>query len=109
MPILTELVVSIVGGVLTAVILSMFARRPAPAERPERRVRRERRRGGFLSGVFGFLRVLIAVSVGLVAAMAGARWLIQNGIIPRGLPSRLGVLVATTLVVWMLLGMFRRR
>ncbi|MEO0730656.1 MAG: hypothetical protein AAFY64_09765, partial [Pseudomonadota bacterium] len=111
-----ELFVSSVGGVITAVILAVFS----GSSRSSRRVRRSRsepveaertprRRGGFVSGFFSFLRVLIAVTAGIAIAMVGGRWLIQNGVLPRGLPTRFGLLIGGTLVVWLLLGIFRRR
>jgi len=108
MTIVTELVVSIVGGVLTAVVLSIFARKPAPtpAAAP---ARQPRRRSGFFSGLLGFLRVLIAVTAGCAIAITGGRWMIETGMLSRGLPTRFGLLVGGTLVVWMMLGAFRRR
>lgn len=109
MPILTELVISVIGGVLTAAILAMFSRSPnsgtvasqqasLPATGPRRR------------SLLGDLFVLIlAVSGGIAIAMIGGRILIQMGILPRGLPSRLGLLVAGTVLCWLVLGAGRRR
>ena len=108
MTILTELIVSVAGGVLTAIVLGMFTRRTAPPV-PSATVRPARRRSGFVTGFFGFLRVLIAVATGFALAITGGRWLIQNGLLPRGLPTRFGLLIAGTLIVWMMLGIFRRR
>ncbi|MEO1694697.1 MAG: hypothetical protein AAFR55_05620 [Pseudomonadota bacterium] len=121
MTLFEELFVSVMGGIITAIVLAAFTRRRAsepavPHEAPLTRreaARQQRsvapRRSGFVTGFLGFVRVTIAVTAGIAIAMVGGRWLIQNGILPRGLPTRFGVLIVATAVVWLLLGVFRRR
>ncbi|MEM9030269.1 MAG: hypothetical protein AAGC70_18060 [Pseudomonadota bacterium] len=107
MPILTELIVSIVGGVATAIILAAFSgRRRAEtptahqAQSPAPRSR----------SVFGdLLRLLVAVAGGIAIAMVGGRILIQSGVLPGGLPTRLGLMVGGTTLVWLLLVGLRRK
>ena len=109
MPIMTELIISVVGGVLTAMILAMFSRSgksgtsasetvAAAAQAPRRR------------SVFGDLFVLVlAVAGGIAIAMVGGRILIQMGLLPRGMPTRLGLLIVGTVVCWMFFSIGRRR
>ena len=112
MPILTELIVSVVGGVLTAVILAMFSRgargadrghgniainhqsAPPPARRP--------------SMIGDTIRLVLAVIGGVAFSMVVGRILIQAGIVPKGLPSRLVLLVIGTVVFWLALSVGRR-
>lgn len=113
MPILTELVISVVGGVLTAVILAMFTRGARGADRgsgnvainhqtaptPQRR-----------SSTFGdTIRLILAVIGGVAFAMVVGRILIQAGIVPKGLPYRLVLLVIGTVLFWLVLSAGRRR
>ncbi len=109
MPILTELIVSVVGGVLTAMILALFSRfgKPGGAVLGQTATAaRSAPRGR----VFGDLVVLIvSVVAGIVIAMIGGRIMIQMGLLPRGLPTRLGLLVLGTVICWMLLSAGRRR
>lgn len=111
MPILTELVISVVGGVLTALILAMFTRGARGADRggnvainhqvappPQRR-----------SSAFGdTVRLILAVIGGVAFAMVVGRILIQAGIVPKGLPSRLVLLVVGTVLFWLVLSAGRR-
>lgn len=107
MPIMTELIVSVVGGVLTAAILAMFspqgraggqARVPAaPAPR--------RRAGSF---IVDLLRVVVAVAGGIAIAVLHGRVLIQAGILPQGLPTRLALLIGGTVVCWVIIASGRR-
>ena len=76
MPIMTELVVSVVGGVLTAAILAIFSR-PGRAG-------------------------------GIAIAVLGGRMLIQAGILPQGLPTRLALLIGGTVVCWVIIASGRR-
>jgi hypothetical protein len=104
MPIMTELVVSVVGGVLTAAILAMFSRpgrarghANAPAAPAPRR-----RAGSFIGDL---LRV---VAGGIAIAVLGGRMLIQAGILPQGLPTRLALLIGGTVVCWVIIASGRR-
>ena len=107
MPIMTELVVSVVGGVLTAAILAMFSRpgragghANAPAAPAPRR-----RAGSFIGDL---LRVVVAVASGIAIAVLGGRMLIQAGILPQGLPTRLALLIGGTVVCWVIIASGRR-
>ena len=108
MPIMTELIVSIVGGVVTAMILGIFSRNNNNAVQVQQPVatRREPRKSSALGDVF---RLILAVVGGFVFAMFVGRILIQAGIIPRGIPSRLGLMVVGTVMCWLLLSLGRRR
>ncbi|MGF1650556.1 MAG: hypothetical protein ACFCUN_08895 [Hyphomicrobiaceae bacterium] len=105
-PIVTELVVSVIGGVLTALIIGLFsrggARNAAPAPVRDRRPRRD-------NPILAFIRLMLAVAGGIAFALIGGRMLIQAGWLPQGLPTRLGLLVAGIAAIWIFLGMFRRR
>jgi hypothetical protein len=107
MPIMTELIVSVVGGVLTAAILATFSRpgragrqANAPAAPPPRR------RGRSFTG--DLLRVIVAVAGGIAIAVVGGRLLIQAGILPQGLPTRLALLVGGTVICWIIIASGRR-
>ena len=108
MPILTELLVSIVGGVVTAAILAMFSRSGKSGAAVETAVPSAPapRRGSFFADL---LRLVLAVAGGIAIALIGGRILIQMGVVPRGLPTRLGLLVLGTVICWMLLSIGRRR
>lgn len=105
MPFLNELVLTVIGGVVTGLILEMF--------RP-----RSRHPGGG-SGDMGsnprdtfigqFVRLILAVLGGVAIAIIGGRILIQSGIAPKGLSTRLLLLVAGTVVCWLLLLVARKR
>ncbi len=108
MPIMQELIVSIIGGVATAMILALFTGRggrnvQTAHQSPSARERRGRSMFGDL------IRLIVAVCVGVAIALVGGRILINAGLLPRGLPSRLGLLVIATAVMWLLLTVGRRR
>lgn len=108
MPIMTELVVSIVGGVITAIILGLFSGRRGSIVQVQQPV--ERAREARKSSAFGdLIRLVFAVVGGFVIALVVGRMLIQAGIIPRGLPSRLGLMVVGTVLCWLILSVGRRR
>jgi len=107
MPIMTELIVSVVGGVLTAAILAIFSR-PGHARREANvpAAPTSRRRGGSFIG--GLLRVVVAVASGIAIAVVGGRMLIQSGILPHGPPTRMALLIAGTVVCWIIIASGRR-
>ena len=107
MPIMTELIVSVVGGVLTAIILALFTRGgKAQASAAHTSAQQPVRRG---RSTFGdLIRLIIAVGGGIAVAMVGGRMLIQAGIVPGGMPTRLGLLVVATAVFWMAMTAGRR-
>ncbi|MEM9358459.1 MAG: hypothetical protein AAGB04_19910 [Pseudomonadota bacterium] len=108
MPIMTELVVSIVGGVITAMILGLFSRREsgsAHVQQPVATSPEPRTRSAFGD----IVRLVLAVVGGFIIALLAGRMLIQAGVIPRGMPSRLGLMVVGTVLCWLLLSMGRRR
>jgi hypothetical protein len=103
MPLLNELIVSIVGGIATALILSVFTRGGrAPAQRVENRKPAR-------SGFGNFLHVLFAVTGGVAFAVVGGRVLFQSGVLERSLPMRMTLLVAATILIWMVIGAMRPR
>jgi hypothetical protein len=111
MPIVTELVVSVVGGVLTALVLALFSRgsssasAPAPATQVANQVPVERRR----SGTGDFFRMVFSVIGGIAVAMVLGRVLAKAGVLPQGVPARMILLVVGTIVFWLLLTGMRRR
>lgn len=107
MPFVTELIVSIVGGVITALILGLFSRSPAPSVQAEQSIagpRAPKRRSPFGD----LVRLILAVVGGFLVAMFIGRPLIQAGILPRGIPTRLGLLIAGTVLCWLILSIGRR-
>lgn len=102
MPILNELVVSIVGGVATALILGILVG-PQSGAREERSGRRS---GGVLGDL---MHLLLSVGGGIAIALLLGRYLIQAGIMPKGLGGRLALLVGGTALVWFLMLPLRRR
>lgn len=107
MPLLNELIVSIIGGVITALILSIFTRGSrASAPRQSQRIETHKpARGGFGN----FLQVLLAVTGGVAFAVIGGRVLFQSGVLERSLPMRMALLVGAIIVIWMLIGAMRSR
>ncbi len=107
MSIVTELVISVVGGVLTAAVLALFTRRGRGQTRSDVAVGQDqsRRRGSFFGDLF---RLVFAVSGGIAIALLGGRVLIQAGILPPGLGTRLGLLVAGTVLCWIVVASGRR-
>lgn len=101
MPILTELVVSIVGGVATALILGALVGGGSASRDTQAR------HGGTLFA--DLVHLLLAVAGGIAAMFFLGRMLIQAGILPKSLASRLGVLVAGTALSWLILLPLRRR
>lgn len=106
MPIMTELVVSIIGGVITAFILERLGGGRSQA-RIEGSARHPATRGGSLFGEL--IRILFAVGGGVAIAMIGGRMLIQAGIMPKGVGGRYALLVVGTILCWLLLAIGRRR
>lgn len=107
MTLVNELIVAVVGGVMTAVILEIFSRnRSAVNEQPVRVREPAPRRDSIFGQLF---RLVLAVVGGIAIAMIGGRMLIQMDVLPRGLPTRFGLLVAGTMLCWLVLLLFRRR
>ncbi|MEM8973762.1 MAG: hypothetical protein AAGD43_17015 [Pseudomonadota bacterium] len=105
---MTELVVSIVGGVITAMILGLFSRKSRSSvqvQQPAAAAPDPRKRSSFGD----IVRLVLAVVGGFIIAVSVGRMLIQAGVIPRGMPSRLGLMVVGTILCWLLLSMGRRR
>lgn len=103
MTIMNELIVSIVGGVATALILSMMSRGGGQSQQaPARSSSRGR------SVVGDLFHILIAVACGIGIAMIGGRMLIQAGIMEKGIGGRLLLLVGGTALSWLLLLPLRR-
>ncbi len=102
MPILTELVVSIIGGVATALILGVLVRPAEPA--PQRTA--PSRIGRFFGDL---VHLLLAVGGGIALAMLLGRTLIQSGIMAKGLGGRLILLAGGTALIWFLILPLRRR
>jgi len=100
----SELIVSVVGGVATAAILSLFSR---GGEQVQRTPARESGRGRSLLG--DLIHMIFAVSAGIAIAMIGGRMLIQSGALEKGIGGRLVLLVAGTALAWLLLLPLRRR
>ncbi len=109
MPLVNELIITVVGGVLTAAIISLFSGRRRRAEQAQlrRQAARNARAGG---STFGhFIRLLLAVVGGIAFAIFGGRYFFQSGILDRSLPMRMGLLIAGTVFIWWFLLLFRRR
>lgn len=110
MPFFNELAITVLGGVLTALILSLFARR-----RPRRDVEAARLRAAEparrpIASAFGnFIQLVLAVLGGVAFAIVGGRMLFQADILQRSLPMRVALLVGGTTVIWLLLSAMRRR
>ncbi len=105
MPLFNELIVSIVGGVVTALILSVFTRsRRAPSQSQRIDVGRPSR-----SGFGDFVHVLFAVAGGIAFTLYGGRALFAAGLLERSVPMRLVLLVAATMVLWVIIGAVRPR
>lgn len=104
MPIVSELVVSIVGGVATALILGALVR---PAAGDRNRNSGETRRGGSLLG--DLIHMLLAVGGGIATTLLVGKLAIQSGILAKGLGGRLTLLVGGTTLCWLLMLPLRRR
>ncbi|MGD9670403.1 MAG: hypothetical protein AB7U75_15405 [Hyphomicrobiaceae bacterium] len=102
MPILSELVVSIVGGVATALILGVLVK-PASPDTGEA----GRRRGGTVLG--DLMHMLLAVAGGIAVALLAGKLAIQAGAVPQGTSGRLILLAGGTALSWLLLLPLRRR
>ncbi len=109
MPLLNELIISIVGGVLTAIILGLFTRRPKASKQQIMQQTIEKQpaaKNG--SSTFGqFMHLLLAVLGGLAIFSTFGRYLFKSGILERGLPMRILVIVCATVFVWWVLLLFR--
>ena len=111
LPILTELIVSVVGGVLTAIVLTVFStgRRDTQASASMGDVSQADGGRSKKSGrVGGFMRMLVAVVGGIVIALAIGRFLAQAGIIPRGPFGRIVLIGVATIGLWLILPFGRR-
>jgi hypothetical protein len=107
MSIVSELIISIVGGVLTAAVLALFSRGGRARTRSDVAIGqgKSRRRGSFFGDLF---RLVFAVSGGIAIALLGGRVLIQSGLLPPGLGTRLGLLLAGTVFCWIVVASGRR-
>lgn len=132
MDLMNELIVSVVGGVVTAIILESFRGgqrsdkaptndtpavavgpkgRPLPLPKHNGRGRQEQRQGRSRIGAFfsGLLRVILAVCGGLLVATLGFRMAIAAELIERGPAMRMAFFIAGTIVFWVLLLVVRGR
>ena len=103
MPILNEILVSVVGGVATALILGVLVR-PAP----ERATRSGRARGG-RSLIGDLVHLILAVAGGIAFALLFGRYAFQSGLMDKSLGARLLLLVGGTAISWLVLLPLRRR
>jgi len=110
MTLVNELIVTVVGGVVTALVLSLFRRGGRQSASSTASGGREQvpasRRG---SAIGQFFHMAFAVMGGIGFALFGGRWLFQSGILERSMPMRLGLLFAGTLFCWLVLLSFRRK
>lgn len=109
MPIMTELVISIVGGIVTALVLEMMGRGGGGRTDVAHARSSAASHGSGDSMLGGTIRVILAVAGGIAFAMLGGRMLIQAGIMPKGVGGRLALLVVGTVVIWLLLAITKRR
>ena len=106
MSIVNELIVSIVGGVATALLLSMMAGGGRGGQSQE--VARDARPGNRRSILGDLTHILFAVGAGIAIAMIGGRMLIQAGILEKGVGGRLVLLVVGTALAWIVMLPLRR-
>lgn len=100
-----ELMLTIAGGVAAGLILE--ALRPR-RESQSMSISNQRPRGGD-SFFAGLLRLILSVAGGVLIAYLLARPLIQAGIAPRGMPTRLGLVIGGSALIWIILHLLRRR
>lgn len=112
MPILTALVVTVATGVLTATVLALFSsnsERTSNVVITQRPVSQRPRQQTQWQIAFGDLaRFVLAVTGGVAVALIAGHILIGDGVIPKGLPSHLGLLVIGTILCWQILTVGRR-
>ncbi len=107
-PFANELLITICGGVITALILNMFSgkskvhqqqtyHQPQPSKPPKT--------GGSIFGQF--VHLLLSVAGGIALAMYTSRFLFKSEILVRSFPMRMAILVAATIFVWWVLLLFR--
>ena len=77
MSVMSELMVSVVGGVLTALIVGMFTRSPPRTVQVMAPLERRRRRSMF----GGFVRLVVALLGGAAVVLIGGRLLAQSGML----------------------------
>lgn len=77
MSVMSELMVSVVGGVLTALIVGMFTRSPPRTVQVMAPPERRRRRSMF----GGFVRLVVALVGGAAVVLIGGRLLAQSGML----------------------------
>ncbi len=107
-PFANELIITVIGGVLTAFILNLFSGKSKPQQQQvyhQPQQARPSRSGGSLFGQF--IHVLLSVAGGVALAIFASRFLFRSGILERGLPMRMVILVASTIFVWWVLLLFR--
>lgn len=110
MSIMAELLISVFGGIITALVLEMMGRGGSSrGQVSQSRAATPSGEGRGESMIGGLIRVILAVAGGLAIAMLGGRMLIQAGIMPKGQGGRLILLVVGTALIWMLLSIARRR
>lgn len=104
----SEIAVTVIGGLITAVILALFTRRgKEPARSPSAQQNQSQRRTG---GSFGqFMHVLLSVVIGIVLATTLGRYLFRSGILERSPETRLIVAVCAIILVWLVINMLRGR
>ncbi len=108
MPFINELIISVAGGVLTALILGLFSgrRKNTPVTQINTQTQNYRENKG--PSIFGqFIHLTLAVLGGLGLSFFASRFLFKSGILERGLPMRLVILIASTIFVWWVLLLFR--
>ena len=105
--ILTELVVSVAGGVITALILAMFSRSNRSAAARTERSRPNAARSP--SAIGSFMRLFLAVCGGVVVAIFAGRIMVRTGLIPPGPLPRTVLLVVAICLLWLVMPFGRHR
>lgn len=112
MPIITALVVTVATGVLTATVLALFSNNSEHTsnavitQRPMRQRPRQQQQRQIAFGELA--RFVLAVTGGVAVALVAGHVLIDDGVIPKGVPSHLGLLVIGTILCWQILTVGRR-
>ena len=101
-----ELLVTVVGGILTALILGVFS---WPSSRSQSQSQQGLETSSEpRSSAFGqFMHLLLSVAGGYGLAFFTTRFLFKSGIVERGLPMRMAIFVACVVFVWWVLLLFR--
>lgn len=105
----SEIAVTVVGGIITAIIIGLFTRKSKKADAQPERSQQNQTQTQSGSTFGNVIHLLISVILGVLLATTLGRQLFKSGILERGPEMRLLIVVVAIVLIWSLIGLVRKR